>query len=150
MKTVLTNSAQIVQGIVKMDHLNIGLLILAGISFLVITILFIFHSKKFLSHVSESLKDPVTGKWSPKICITFMASSLIFIMTIVWLKYAFVQNDFTQLQPIMIIHYSFIFSALAMKMAEKMQGNKLGLNGSTDVPSSKTNTTTTTITEEKT
>ena len=121
-------------GVVTIDHINVFLLIAFGIGFLAITILAFIHSKTFISHISASLKDPITGSWSPKICTAFGAAITIFTTTMVWLKYAFVANDFSQLQPVLIIHYGYLFSAFTLRTAEKMQAKSIDskTNGSDD------------------
>lgn len=124
--------ASVETSMVTMDHMNIGILILAAVAFLIITIIFLLNIKKLLSNISGSLKDPVTGKWSPKICTGFITSITIFIIHLVWIKAAFIKNDFSQLQPILIIDYAYLGSVFALRTVEKMQANKLGLNDKKD------------------
>ena len=112
-------------GVVTIDHLNVFVLIAACIAFLGILVFVLFHSKALITHISESLKDPKSGAWSPKILTAFMVSSTIFLAHITWLKYAYVANDFSQLQPILIIDYAYIVAAFGMKMAEKMQAKSI-------------------------
>lgn len=125
------------QGVVTIDHINLGLLILGGVAFLAIAILFIKHSKAFLINVSDSLKDPITGKWSPKICVSFMVSLCIFLAHLVWLKSSFIANDFSKLENILLIDYGYLSIAFGLRTVEKMQANKLDANKTTDEPIAK-------------
>ena len=115
---------QINNAMLKIDHLNVGLIILAAIAFIAIAIIFIRNSKKILSLVSGSLKDPVTGRWSPKIVTAFAISAMIVLSHIVWLKSAFINSDFSQLQPLLIIDYSYLTVAYGLRTMEKIQEAK--------------------------
>lgn len=111
-------------GVITLNHLNIGLIILACIAFFAIGIVFVFNSKKLYTLVSGSLKDPVTNRWSPKILTAFAISAMIVLSHIVWLKAAFIKNDFSQLQPILIIDYAYLTVAYGLRTMEKMQDKK--------------------------
>ena len=126
---------QIKGALVTIDHLNLGLLILGVIAFLAIAILFVKHSKALLINVSGSLKDSNTGKWSPKILTAFAISAMIVLMHIVWLKSAFIKNDFSQLQNILLIDYGYLSVAYGLRTVEKMQAKKIdSKNEKTDKP----------------
>ncbi len=113
------------ENILTLDHLNIGMVVLALIAFTAIAILFIMHSKALLSHVSGSLKDPNTGNWSPKILSAFAATLLIVLMHGVWLKSSFITGDFSQLQNILLIDYGYLTVAYGLRTVEKMQAKKI-------------------------
>lgn len=116
---------QIKASLITIDHVNIGVLALGGIALLIITVIFLRHSKAFLRNASDSLKDPATGKWSPKICTAFMASLVIFVAHLVWLKSAFITNNFSQLENILLIDYGYLTVAYGLRTAEKMQAKKI-------------------------
>ena len=54
-----------------------------------------------------------------------MVAALIFIAHIVWLKSAFIKDDFSQLQPILIIDYSYLTAVYGLRTLEKMQDAKI-------------------------
>lgn len=115
---------QLNDAMVKIDHLNIGIIILAVIAFIGITVIFLANSKKILSKVSGSLKDPVSGNWSGKIISAFMVSALIFIAHIFWLKSSFITNDFSKLENVLIIDYTYLTAVYGLRTVEKWQDAK--------------------------
>ena len=116
---------QATDAIVKLDHLNIGVIILALIAFAGILLVFLFNLKKVLTNVSGSLKDPITGRWSGKLLSAFAINGMIVLCHIVWLKYAFMKDDFSLLIPIMGLDYAYLTAVYGLRTLEKMQDNKL-------------------------
>ncbi len=113
-------------------HKHILLMAVAGLVLLVAGIIFIFNYKKILSKISGSLTDPSTGNWSPKIITGCAAANALIVTYLVWLKSAYLKDDFSQLQFMVTALMAFITSQFVIKSIEKMQANKLGLNGETN------------------
>lgn len=105
--------------IVKLDHLNIGLLILLGIAIIIIAFIFFKNLNKILSGVSGSVKDPKTGRWSGKLLSALIVTFLIFVAHIVWLKHAFITEDFGLLPEILVIDYSYLALVYGLRTYEK-------------------------------
>lgn len=119
-----TQTLQAVQGMMKADHINIGVAILFVIAIILILYVFFTNTKKVLSLVSGSLKDPVTGNWSPKIMSSFAVSLMIVLTHIVWLKASFLNNDFSKLEFMTITDYGYLTAVFSLRTYEKVQASK--------------------------
>lgn len=137
------------KGIVTIDHLNIGLIFFGLIMFVIILTFFFIHSRRFLQMFSGSLKDPVTGQWSPKICTGFMIASCVLLIHLTWLKSALATNDFSLAQMFITADYLMLGGIFGIKMAEKMQAKKIDGKEDPNTTTTTTTTDTNTTTETK-
>lgn len=108
-----------------MSHKHILLIACAGLFLLIGGTIFIFNYKKILSNISNSLKDPQSGNWSPKVVTACAVAGVIIIAQLVWVKYAFLHENFDQLQNLLLIDYGYLSVAFGLRTIEKMQATKL-------------------------
>ena len=111
-------------GMMKADHINIGVAILFIIAIGLILYVFFTNTKKILGLASGSLKDPVTGNWSPKVMTSFGVSLMIILTHIVWLKASFINNDFSKLEFMTVADYGYLTAVFSLRTIEKVQANK--------------------------
>lgn len=122
------------ESIVKLDHLNIGLLILLAIAMIILVIIFIRNLSKILSGISGSVKDPKTGRWSGKLLSALAVTALIIFAHIIWLKHAFIAEDFALLPEILVIDYSYLALVYGLRTYEK----RMDLKAKKDAPTDET------------
>ncbi len=101
------------------------LTILVIASIIAMAILVLIHLKKLISNVSASLKDPITGIWSPKLLTAFTFVLLTVVLELGWLKKAYIADVWTGMELILGFNFAYITASFGMRMAEKMQAKKI-------------------------
>ena len=76
--------------------------------------------KEFFRNLTASLTTNKDG-FSARKLSAFVVMACVIAAHIAWLKHSFLHDDFSQLQPVLIIDYGFVAACLGFVLYEKVK-----------------------------